>query len=88
MAPKRPVNTEKNDTEAPKPRKGFRVGPDNLPDGPWRRKGTPQLTFHQKFSLTISTPSHQNQERSHPQGQSQESLRQDQGAREADTGRR
>ena len=23
----------------PKKRKGFRVGPDNLPDGPWRRKG-------------------------------------------------
>lgn len=24
-----------------KPRHGFRVGPENLPDGPWRRKGTP-----------------------------------------------
>ncbi|PHH77299.1 hypothetical protein CDD80_749 [Ophiocordyceps camponoti-rufipedis] len=23
-----------------KPRRGFRVGPDNLPDGPWRRKVT------------------------------------------------
>ena len=26
-----------------KKRKGFRVGPENLPDGPWRRKGTVQL---------------------------------------------
>ncbi|PFH58178.1 hypothetical protein XA68_14048 [Ophiocordyceps unilateralis] len=26
--------------EPDKPRRGFRVGPDNLPDGPWRRKVT------------------------------------------------
>ncbi|KAL6795391.1 hypothetical protein J3E68DRAFT_404173 [Trichoderma sp. SZMC 28012] len=25
-------------TEAPKKKHGFRVGPENLPDGPWRRK--------------------------------------------------
>ncbi|KAI1820759.1 hypothetical protein F4861DRAFT_40125 [Xylaria intraflava] len=41
MAPnkKRPADTD--DASGPatkKHRKGFRVGPDNLPDGPWRRK--------------------------------------------------
>ncbi|KAI1807608.1 hypothetical protein F4811DRAFT_445679 [Daldinia bambusicola] len=39
MAPKRPL--ELDATAAPaakKHRKGFRVGPENLPDGPWRRK--------------------------------------------------
>lgn len=46
MAPKRPIEAEKNDTETPKPRKGFRVGPDNLPDGPWRRKGTASHRSH------------------------------------------
>lgn len=28
------------DSRNKKPRHGFRVGPENLPDGPWRRKGT------------------------------------------------
>ncbi|KAI0132143.1 hypothetical protein BJ170DRAFT_232793 [Xylariales sp. AK1849] len=39
MAPKRPLG--ENVTSAPetkKARKGFRVGPENLPDGPWKRK--------------------------------------------------
>lgn len=44
MAPKRPLESEDASRtgapEAKKPRKGFRVGPDNLPDGPWRRKVT------------------------------------------------
>jgi hypothetical protein len=45
MAPKRPLDGEDafHTAAAPetkKPRKGFRVGPDNLPDGPWRRKVT------------------------------------------------
>ncbi|KAK9773624.1 hypothetical protein AB5N19_11103 [Seiridium cardinale] len=45
MAPKRPLDSEDashstGDHAAKKPRKGFRVGPDNLPDGPWRRKVT------------------------------------------------
>ncbi|TQV94792.1 hypothetical protein V2A60_005808 [Cordyceps javanica] len=40
MAPK-PTSKPANDSEAVKKhRKGFRVGPDNLPDGPWRRKVT------------------------------------------------
>lgn len=43
MAPKR---TREDDDSNPnsiipkKPRKGFRVGPDNLPDGAWRRRNT------------------------------------------------
>ena len=42
MAPKRPVNDAEpdgNGREVKKPRKGFSVGPDNLPDGTHRRKG-------------------------------------------------
>ncbi|KAI1119538.1 hypothetical protein F5Y14DRAFT_7162 [Nemania sp. NC0429] len=36
---KRPVEAdEAHDPAAKKRRKGFRVGPENLPDGPWRRK--------------------------------------------------
>lgn len=40
MAPKRPLEDAREASTAKKPRKGFRVGPDNLPDGPWRRKVT------------------------------------------------
>ncbi|KAG9259210.1 uncharacterized protein F5Z01DRAFT_30110 [Emericellopsis atlantica] len=40
MAPKRPLDDAKSSQEPKKPKKGFRVGPDNLPDGPWRRKVT------------------------------------------------
>ncbi|KAI1495890.1 hypothetical protein F5X99DRAFT_422570 [Biscogniauxia marginata] len=39
MTSKRPLESE--DAQVPatkKPRKGFRVGPGNLPDGPWKRK--------------------------------------------------
>lgn len=41
MAPKR-TRDEDADASAPtkKPRQGFRVGPDNLPDGAWKRKVT------------------------------------------------
>ncbi|KAI1373688.1 hypothetical protein F4677DRAFT_448258 [Hypoxylon crocopeplum] len=39
MAPKRPLESESAATPAAKKlRKGFRVGPGNLPDGPWKRK--------------------------------------------------
>ena len=41
MAPKPPRKAADGD----KKRQGFRVGPDNLPDGPWRRKGTKQTSF-------------------------------------------
>ncbi|ETS82606.1 hypothetical protein PFICI_04482 [Pestalotiopsis fici W106-1] len=40
MAPKRPLDAS-DARDSKKARKGgFRVGPDNLPDGPWRRKVT------------------------------------------------
>ncbi|KAI2617008.1 hypothetical protein GGS26DRAFT_577454 [Hypomontagnella submonticulosa] len=39
MAPKRPLESDgAAGPAAKKHRKGFRVGPENLPDGPWRRK--------------------------------------------------
>ncbi|KAI1657547.1 hypothetical protein F4813DRAFT_80408 [Daldinia decipiens] len=39
MAPKRSLESDAAATPAAKKlRKGFRVGPENLPDGPWRRK--------------------------------------------------
>ncbi|KAK5998689.1 hypothetical protein PT974_01071 [Cladobotryum mycophilum] len=38
MAPKRTFDTSETAPEAKKPKHGFRVGPENLPDGPWRRK--------------------------------------------------
>lgn len=39
MAPKRPSDAGDAAHDEKKPRHGFRVGPENLPDGPWRRKG-------------------------------------------------
>ncbi|KAI0379796.1 hypothetical protein F5Y04DRAFT_114590 [Hypomontagnella monticulosa] len=39
MAPKRPLESDgAAGPAAKKHRKGFRVGPENLPDGPWKRK--------------------------------------------------
>ncbi|KAH9887748.1 hypothetical protein F4778DRAFT_786122 [Xylariomycetidae sp. FL2044] len=39
MGAKRPRESDDSTTPAAKkPRKGFRVGPGNLPDGPWKRK--------------------------------------------------
>ncbi|KAI9171018.1 hypothetical protein HJFPF1_00497 [Paramyrothecium foliicola] len=40
MSSKRPAETSEAGLEAKRPRHGFRVGPENLPDGPWRRKVT------------------------------------------------
>ncbi|KAH7160911.1 hypothetical protein EDB81DRAFT_331169 [Dactylonectria macrodidyma] len=40
MAPKRPIEIADSAPEAKKAKHGFRVGPENLPDGPWRRKVT------------------------------------------------
>ncbi|KAK0641528.1 hypothetical protein B0T16DRAFT_431277 [Cercophora newfieldiana] len=42
MAPKRPQddNADTSNPHKKKPRTGFRVGPDNLPDGAWKRKVT------------------------------------------------
>ncbi|KAJ3957074.1 hypothetical protein N0V92_006352 [Colletotrichum tropicale] len=38
MAPKRAAEGAASSNASKKPRKGFRVGPENLPEGPWRRK--------------------------------------------------
>ncbi|KAF5617108.1 uncharacterized protein FTJAE_12776 [Fusarium tjaetaba] len=40
MAPKHQNEGGDAAPEAKKPKHGFRVGPENLPDGPWRRKVT------------------------------------------------
>jgi hypothetical protein len=40
MAPKRPHEDHDATDRPKKQRTGFKVGPDNLPDGTWRRKGT------------------------------------------------
>ncbi|ATY61018.1 hypothetical protein A9K55_006480 [Cordyceps militaris] len=40
MAPKPAKKPVPDNETGKKHRKGFRVGPDNLPDGPWRRKVT------------------------------------------------
>ncbi|KAG6095048.1 hypothetical protein E4U30_002783 [Claviceps sp. LM220 group G6] len=40
MAPKRPIDSAESEAASKKAKRGFRVGPDNLPDGPWRRKVT------------------------------------------------
>ncbi|PHH64435.1 hypothetical protein CDD81_4656 [Ophiocordyceps australis] len=40
MAPKRPLESSDAGPVAKKLKRGFRIGPDNLPDGPWRRKVT------------------------------------------------
>jgi hypothetical protein len=39
MAPKRPLEDDTTASKPKKQRSGFKVGPDNLPDGMWRRKG-------------------------------------------------
>jgi hypothetical protein len=38
MASKRPGENESDAPQPKKPRTGFKVGPDNLPDGTWKRK--------------------------------------------------
>lgn len=40
MAPKRSHEDDPSAVSQAKKRKGFRVGPENLPDGAWRRKNT------------------------------------------------
>ncbi|KAM0669281.1 hypothetical protein ACQRIT_004260 [Beauveria bassiana] len=40
MAPKTTKKPSSDSEAVKKHRQGFRVGPDNLPDGPWRRKVT------------------------------------------------
>jgi hypothetical protein len=40
MAPKRPLEDDADSSRPRKHRPGFKIGPDNLPDGTYRRKGT------------------------------------------------
>lgn len=67
-------------TEPPvKKRKGFSVGPDNLPDGTYRRKGWiisylyEVIVKYGELTLAYST---KNKKRSHPKSQSEKSIRQ------------
>lgn len=53
MAAKRQNDAESAAPEAKKPKHGFRVGPENLPDGPWRRKGL--FSLYQNFSSHAHT---------------------------------
>jgi len=54
MAPKRPHEDEAAaSSKYKKHRTGFNVGPENLPDGQWRRKGI-YLYFHPRFYLQNS----------------------------------
>jgi len=52
MAPKR---ARDDDAARPvkKPKTGFRVGPANLPDGTYKRKGTPGLVLVRNFLLIL-----------------------------------
>lgn len=89
MAAKHEKESDEVAPDARKPKHGFRVGPENLPDGPWRRKGWPKkFSSSMKSQLCqhtyIVTSSHQNQEGADSQGQSQEGLCKDQGSRPAD----
>lgn len=56
MAPKRPNEASEDAQDDKRARKGFRVGPDNLPDGPWRRKGeSTQVKARKRFFFLYSS---------------------------------
>jgi hypothetical protein len=61
-----------------KKKRGFKVGPDNLPDGTYLRKGLRQRGKTTVTSL-ISPNSQENQVKSDPEGKDQEGLCQSQG---------
>lgn len=44
MGQKRQADTRDAAAPGAKKRKGFRVGPQHLPDGPWKRKSTLTLS--------------------------------------------
>jgi hypothetical protein len=79
MAPKRPIADDAVASQSKKHRIGFKVGPDNLPDGTYRRKGKCTRFLHQEQELT--NLSNKNQERPYSEGQDQEILRQTQSSR-------
>lgn len=85
MAPKR--SREDDGERVSKKKKGFSVGPANLPDGTYRRKGDPSpkslLPSHSQAPIKaylLTTPSHssKNKINPHPPSQAQKRLRQDQ----------
>ncbi|KAK5633407.1 hypothetical protein RRF57_009121 [Xylaria bambusicola] len=56
MTPSKKRSIEGDDAAGPaakKIRKGFRVGPENLPDGPWRRKG--KEAVHNALALACNS---------------------------------
>lgn len=69
MAPKRPLEDDvaaagagagAGAPEAKKPKKGFRVGPENLPDGPWKRKS--KIWEHIAYALRLRTDANKRQQ--------------------------
>lgn len=80
MAPKRPLEDDAAVSLPKKQRAGFKVGPDNLPDGTYRRKGTIANPLKLRMNSNI-VHSDQDQEELDPKSQSQEILRQTQSPR-------
>lgn len=80
MAPKRKHDAEEpqtNDMPSKKLKKGFQVGPANLPDGTYRRKGISQSSPIQPRNVKrgmTDVCSTKDKTRPHPQSQSQEIL--------------
>lgn len=70
MAAKRPLE-DAHSQPSKKAKKGFSVGPDNLPDGTYKRKGTARSKpFSTMLKLTDHSP--ENQARSHRESQAEE----------------
>jgi hypothetical protein len=74
MAPKRPKDTDgttsntkhQSETPANKKRKGFSVGPANLPDGTYRRKGTYQIMPALCICFILTSANHKQLKKSKP----------------------
>jgi hypothetical protein len=74
MVPKRPREADgttsnpkhQSETPASKKRKGFSVGPANLPDGTYRRKGTDQIMPALCISFISSSANHKQLKKSKP----------------------
>jgi hypothetical protein len=54
MAPKRPLEDDADSSRPKRHRSGFKIGPDNLPDGTYRRKGTGFPSAPPGRELTVS----------------------------------
>jgi hypothetical protein len=84
MPPKRPHDADAAKS-AKKQKKGFQIGPANLPDGTHRRKSMlhppPWPPPAHPCSQTLTRRSQENQRGDHLQGQAQEAVCKDQGPR-------